>query len=205
MGDSASPRFPSPFIEPELRISRLRHSDWPHPRARGGRPSLAGVSRRHRGHVTNLGLAAELARKPCDRFGVCRQIANHRSSAPLKARRKSGPFPPPALPCLSATMALSDSRPARPAHHGVVTTVLEMRPRAGTGLPGTDRRVGIRTFTDPRPAQASMANATWPSKGRIGHTRRPDDFKSLEHGFDRVAHLKALTSCLDRKVLPVSR
>ena len=49
-----------------------------------------------------------------------------------------------------------------------------------------------------------MADATWTSKGQIGNTRRPDDFKSLKHGFNRVAHLKAVTSCLGSKVLPVS-
>ena len=51
--------------------------------------------------------------------GVVRLIANHRSSAPSKACQKSGPFPPPALPGLNGRMALSDSRPARRARHGV--------------------------------------------------------------------------------------
>src|SRR6516162_5044430 len=46
-------------------------------------------------------------------IGVVRLIANHRSSAPLEAHQKSGPFPPPALPGLSGTMTLSDSRPGR--------------------------------------------------------------------------------------------
>ena len=35
------------------------------------------------------------------------------SSPPSKARQKSGPFPPPALPGLNGRMALSDSRPTR--------------------------------------------------------------------------------------------
>ncbi len=51
--------------------------------------------------------------------GVTRLIANHRSLAPSKAHQKSGPFPPPALPGLTGRTALSDSRPARRAHHGV--------------------------------------------------------------------------------------
>jgi hypothetical protein len=44
-----------------------------------------------------------------------------------------------------------------------------------------------------------------PSIGEIGNIRRPDDFKPLEHGFDRVAHLESLTSRLGRKLLPVGR
>ncbi len=43
------PRFPSPLIEPDVRISRIRLSDWLHRKAHGRRPLQAGVSRRHRG------------------------------------------------------------------------------------------------------------------------------------------------------------
>ncbi len=32
------PRFPSPLIEPDVRISRIRLSDWLHLKAHGGRP-----------------------------------------------------------------------------------------------------------------------------------------------------------------------
>src|SRR5215831_6398499 len=45
--------------------------------------------------------------------GVARLIANHRSSPSSKARQKSGPFPPPALPGLNGTVTPSDSRPSR--------------------------------------------------------------------------------------------
>ncbi len=51
--------------------------------------------------------------------GVARLIANHRSSSSSKACQKSGSFPPPALPGLNGTMALSDSRTAHRACHGV--------------------------------------------------------------------------------------
>ncbi len=34
----ASLRFPSPLIEPDVRISRIRLSDWLHLKAHGGRP-----------------------------------------------------------------------------------------------------------------------------------------------------------------------
>src|SRR6478672_1713110 len=42
--------------------------------------------------------------------GVVRLIANHQSSAPSKAHQKSGSFPPLALPSLSSTATLSDTR-----------------------------------------------------------------------------------------------
>ena len=33
---AASPRFPSPLIKPDVRISRIRLSDWLHREAHGG-------------------------------------------------------------------------------------------------------------------------------------------------------------------------
>ena len=60
-----------------------------------------------------LRLEIELPLKSPDLSGVCRLIANHRSSPSSKAHQKSGSFPPPALPGLSGTMTLSDSRPGR--------------------------------------------------------------------------------------------
>jgi hypothetical protein len=44
-----APRFPSPLIEPDVRISRIRLSDWLHRWAHDGRPLHADVARRHRG------------------------------------------------------------------------------------------------------------------------------------------------------------
>jgi len=34
LGHAATVRFPSPFIEPDVRISRIRLSDWLHREAR---------------------------------------------------------------------------------------------------------------------------------------------------------------------------
>ncbi len=34
----ASPRFPSPLVKPDMRISRIRLSDWLHRKAHGGGP-----------------------------------------------------------------------------------------------------------------------------------------------------------------------
>src|SRR3954470_13484055 len=38
LGHAASPRFPSPLVKPDVRISRIRLSDWLHPKAHGGGP-----------------------------------------------------------------------------------------------------------------------------------------------------------------------
>ena len=108
--------------------------------------------------------------------GVARLIANHRSSSSSKSYQKSGPFPPPTLPGLNGTMALSGSRPLRAAIRGDVEAAtspamgLPQLPRPpsrravpntqwiGTdacvgcfpippGLPRADRRVGVHDFT----------------------------------------------------------
>src|SRR3954462_10764832 len=39
LGHAATPRFPSPLIKPDVRISRIRLSDWFHRAAHGGAPS----------------------------------------------------------------------------------------------------------------------------------------------------------------------
>src|SRR4051812_22236818 len=62
--------------------------------------------------------------------GVVRLIANHRSSAWLKAHQKSGSFPPPALPGLSGTVTLSDTHPSRR-----LEATLRPRPSPVMGLP----------------------------------------------------------------------
>jgi hypothetical protein len=45
LGHSASPRFPSPLIKPDVRISRIRLSDWLHLVAVGGGPMCIRRSR----------------------------------------------------------------------------------------------------------------------------------------------------------------
>src|SRR4051812_5478091 len=40
LGHAASPRFPSPLIKPDVRISRIRLSDWFHLTAHGGDAEL---------------------------------------------------------------------------------------------------------------------------------------------------------------------
>jgi hypothetical protein len=65
LGRSASLRFPSPLIEPDLPISGIRLSDWLHRKAHGGRPLQAGVSRRHRG----TDQPSPYGRAPSEAFG----------------------------------------------------------------------------------------------------------------------------------------
>src|SRR5215469_13438416 len=73
--------------------------------------------------------------------GVCRLIANHRSSPSSKAHQKSGSFPPPALPGLSGTTTLSDSRPG-PTPYATLKTLPP--PLAGIPrLPGTPFRRAV--------------------------------------------------------------
>src|SRR3954467_10546556 len=38
LGHAATPRFPSPLIKPDVRIARIRLSDWLHLAAHGGAP-----------------------------------------------------------------------------------------------------------------------------------------------------------------------
>ena len=117
LGHAATLRFPSPLIKPDVRISRIRLSDWFHRKAHGGgrvdvvaeqwamatRPAHDGVRLRR---------AVKLLQKRPDTQAV---FQAHRQSptSPSKAHQKSGPFPPPALPGLNGRMTLSDSRPAR--------------------------------------------------------------------------------------------
>jgi len=102
-------RFPSPLIEPDVRISRIRLSDRPHRQPHGARSTARGISAIARG--------AFAARQSS--FGWLLRLAVLSGPRPItspspssRARRKSGSFPPPALPGFTGTTALSDSRPA---------------------------------------------------------------------------------------------
>ncbi|MEY9299743.1 hypothetical protein ABIF21_004126 [Bradyrhizobium elkanii] len=66
LGRAASPRFPSPFIKPDMRICRIRLSDWLHHEARSGdiprprRSAVTPVPRRQLREETGLCLAPAL-------------------------------------------------------------------------------------------------------------------------------------------------
>ena len=130
LGHSASPRFLSPLIEPDVRIARIRLSDRLHHMAHGGRPLDPGVLRRHRGRCPP---------SPCGR--ACSERSGSLSVLPgampiaftspsSQACQKSGSFAPPALPAINAHMTLSDSRLDRR-----LETTLRPQPSPETGLP----------------------------------------------------------------------
>ena len=121
-------RFLSPLIEPDVRISRIRLSDWLH-RMAHGRLSPAGVLR-GMGFRLCLRPTTELSLKDPDLSGVCRLTPITRSSLSSKAYQKSGTFPPPELPGFSGTMSLSDSRRSRRP-----VAAFEAATLAATGLP----------------------------------------------------------------------
>ena len=108
LGHSASLRFLSPLIERSVRISRTTLSDWLHRTAH----DEARVRSRMRGG-RRLRLAAELLPTAPGTSGVCRLSPITVPSPSSEAHQKSGSFPPPALPGLSSTMTLSDTRRSR--------------------------------------------------------------------------------------------
>ena len=150
-----------------------------------------------------LRLEIELPLKLRILSGVARLIANHRSSASLKAHQKSGPFPPPALPGLGSTTTLSDTR--RPDHrrddvggatsvrHGSPPITRITFPTCRAHYPGGPKRVRLSvaspfhaglprysggsasTTSLSRPAQASLALRP---AGSLNRPRRP-----LSRGF----------------------
>src|SRR5215471_17197406 len=105
-----TPRFPSPLIELDVRISRIQLSDWFHREAHGKK------------RVVRVFCSARFSPSPHDTafsdgarhlevFVGSRQSPRPRRLR--KAHQKSGPFPPPALPGLIGPTTLSDSRSGR--------------------------------------------------------------------------------------------
>src|SRR5271166_5878297 len=120
----ASPRFPSPLIERSVRISRTTLSDWLHRKARNEARDRRRVSGGRR-----LRLTAELLLTGPDTSGVCRLSPITMPSPSSEAHQKSGSFPPPALPGLSSTMTLSDTR-----RHRRLSATLRPLPSCQAGL-----------------------------------------------------------------------
>ncbi len=170
----ATPRFPSPLIKPDVRISRIRLSDQLHRKAHGGRPIQAGISRRHRGPY---------APSPCNRacsnapesqwcfqahrqspilciFPSMPEVRVLCSSGITQHQRSYDPVRlPPGLPCLPRHRSC-DLRPKRvspdyPDHLSDVPCPLPRRiERVLMSIPSplmqpspNGRRVGIRIVT----------------------------------------------------------
>ena len=199
----------APFPVPAHQTGR---ADFPHPAfrlvsARGTRRrpecgACCGSSERWQTRpATPIGVRlrrrVKLLQKRPDAQGCSRLIANHRSSTSLQAYQKSGPFPPPALPGLTGTMTLSDSRrhrrpwrrrgrdprakrasPDDPRHPSGVPCPLPRWTAAGASVgcfPATcslPRNSGgsASTTSLSRPAQASL---TLRPVGSLNRPRRP--------------------------------
>ena len=198
LGHSASPRFPSPLIERSVRISRTTLSDWLHRKAHDEARVRSRMSGGRR-----LRLAAELLPTAPGTSGVCRLSPITMPSPSSEAHQKSGSFPPPALPGLSSTMTLSDTRrsrrpattsrplpsptvglpqlPGSPFRHAVPTTPTDQDGCARRLLP---RLHGLLRFSGgsasatslSRPAQASLVLRP---AGLLNRPRR-----LLSRGFD---------------------
>ena len=117
-----------------------------------------------------LRLAIQLPLKGPDLLGCCQAHRQSPSSSPSsKAHQKSGPFPPPALPGLSGTMTLSDSRQHRrpsgvgaatPVPHGSPPMTRITLPACRAHYPGGSRRV--------RRVDCFPAHAAFPEFRRVG-------------------------------------
>ena len=108
-------RLHIPLIEPDVRISRIRLSDWFHVVAHTGAPTC--IALRRWTPFATLGLLlrrnVELSLELPDRFGSPQAHANPPPLRSFKSTQKQGPFPPPALTGFSGTIGLSDSQTGR--------------------------------------------------------------------------------------------
>ncbi len=123
----------APFLLPAPRTGRAEFPASGSPagftaKAHGGRPSRAGVSRRHPWRVTHLRLGAELPRTPPDAFrdrnGCMRRLLPH-STRPSPTDRRVGIHDFTDLRPAQASLALppagSRNRPRRPSSRGFET------------------------------------------------------------------------------------
>ncbi len=95
LGHSATPRFPSPLIEPDVPISGIRLSDWLHRETHGEQTNRTRL--RHGGELSFAPRHSNLRRLlSLMVFAGSSPITT--TSPSSKAHQKSGPFPQPALP-----------------------------------------------------------------------------------------------------------
>jgi hypothetical protein len=107
LGRLATPRFPSPLIKPDVRISRIRLSDRFHREAHDVSPVTRGA----------CAAGSSIFASRHSSFGQVRPLQVFAGQRPItltspssRAHQKSGPFPPPALPGFIGYTTLSDSR-----------------------------------------------------------------------------------------------
>src|SRR5215217_5043284 len=76
LGHAATPRFPSPLIKPDVRISRIRLSDWLHREAHGGGPRCTRRSRNTPNSPNTRSSENRVVPRPCT---LCRLRRNART------------------------------------------------------------------------------------------------------------------------------
>src|SRR3954447_12857618 len=76
LGHAASPRFPSPLIKPDVRIARIRLSDWLHRKAHGGGPRCTRRSRNTPNSPNTRASENRVVPRPC---ALCRLRRNART------------------------------------------------------------------------------------------------------------------------------
>ncbi len=110
LGHSATPRFPSPLIKPNVPISGIRLSDWFHREAHGEQTNR---TRLRHGERLSFAPRHSSLRQRLSLMVFAGSSPITTTSPPTKAHQKSGSFPPPALPGFNGRMTLSDSRQGR--------------------------------------------------------------------------------------------
>src|ERR1700694_1789606 len=110
LGHSATLRFPSPLIEPDVPISGIRLSDWLHREVHGEQ-----TNRTRLRHGESLSFAPRHSnlRRHLSLMVFTGSSPITTTSPSSKAHQKSGPFPQPALPGFNGHTTPSDSRHGR--------------------------------------------------------------------------------------------
>src|SRR5713101_513529 len=110
LGHSATLRFPSPLIEPDVPISGIRLSDWLHREYTESKLTARGF-----GTVSNSPSPRDTAisRRRLSLMVFAGSSPITTTSPSSKAHQKSGPFPQPALPGVNGHTTPSDSRHGR--------------------------------------------------------------------------------------------
>jgi TolB-like protein len=124
-GAARAVRFPSPLIKPDVRISRIRLSDWLHRKAHDkafNRPRVSGRQR--------LRLATELRPTDPGTSGVCRLIANHHALSILGSAPEVR-----VLPSTGVTRPQQYFDPVRLPPTPTPETPLRPLPSCQTGIP----------------------------------------------------------------------
>src|ERR1700680_2998800 len=110
LGHSATLRFPSPLIEPDVPISGIRLSDWFHREVHGEQTNR---TRLRYGEYLSFAPRHSNLRRRLSLMVFAGSSPITTTSPSSKAHQKSGSFPQPALPGFNGHTTPSDSRHGR--------------------------------------------------------------------------------------------